>query len=679
MQTVRSVGVIVLSALAVSACFGPIDPTPAENPLVAPTMSLASGQHEGPQLLTLSSPTEGATIIYTKWVDDVLVAEDVEYTEPIDVDGLVYVRAHAEFDGEMTDAVLGEYLTRQPGYSNQVFNGDFEQGTLGWELWVNQSEASATWTTGDFDSDGDDELAVTVSAGGSRSWHVQAVFRIGFPTVEGDLFQLSYETWSDPTGPHNFAPHNIGIDENGIDQDGDGDVWESYFWQEDVSPEASMAIEKRVPIFHRPAHNHPRTRLVINLGSLDVEGVTSQGTIYFDDIVLERVPNPESFDSIVTTPSMRAALMPMIWEARDTNAGDARFDGIAESQATAYHLAAIDDVGMSNDSFEDKGYQADDFDLSTITNFTYFGRLNRFFFDDLPVVNTDIERIGELTRVHSVEVNNTDGDNDSFPTPITDISPLANLRRLKSLVLLENPIPVTEYTSTISPDTFPSLEGLRIGLSAITPSSAQTGDLSDMFGAFGDEGHVFYEVELSQTGGGLTDTQFLAIYDRLISNDRERLENLNVSGGGLTNGVVDEMGTLLGLYNLDISENLAIDAIAPLAPLTDLWSLSLEWIPSLSEFGVLNSFTSLNGLEVNGTGFDSSDWSTLAGLTDLEELEIRDTAAIASIDQILATTGLFDSGGHLELGDITLSEFEAIEGAIVNLQDAGITVEYEVQ
>ena len=96
-------------------------------------------------------------------------------------------------DGVSSYVSYNSVAIREECFTNQIANGDFSAGTAGWWMYVNSDNgAEASWTTTDSDNDGNQELAVTIQSGGSEGYHVQPFFLVGFPSQEGELYELTF-------------------------------------------------------------------------------------------------------------------------------------------------------------------------------------------------------------------------------------------------------------------------------------------------------------------------------------------------------------------------------------------------------------------------------------------------------------------------------------------------------
>ena len=621
--------------------------------VAAPTFSLERGQYVGSQTLEISSDTDGAEIYYTFGYDEP-TTDDQRYTGAITIDSTTTVSAVALRDSEVSDQVVATYAIREAGYTNLIANGGFSEGTAGWYLHTNDA-ADASFTTADGDGDTENELAVTINDGGEDSFHVQAMFDVGVPTVEGDFFMLTFTAWFEPSSSasHDLGITTLRIDDFGEDMDGDGSAFEAYFYRKDVWPTTPKTFEIPVAIYHSPDHNHPRTRLAFDLGS--EEGFTQAGTAYIDDVALEPIETPAAYADVVTNPAMRAAVLESIREARDTDTGATRFSGITESEVTAYHVAAIDQLDIEPYHFTDAGFSAADFDLSQIDGGAA-GRLNSFETSDIPLSNDDFASIMSLQQIRWIEIDGSTGNGTG--SGITDISSLANLARLGEFSFERNPVSPTNLAATLTPANFPSIRNLRLGLGyygSVTTEDADT--LVGIFTAFGDAGQVFERVGMSNAG--ISDSQFLTLFNDVIANGPDELEALALSGnanpGQLTNAVTDEIGTLTGLERIEL-EGQSITDVSELGSLPELRDLDLEGL-AVADIAGLSGLGNVYGI-------------------DLEATEITDIAPL----QDMLNAGSFADGGYIDLtnnSSLTMAAGTPNGDALAALEAAGVVVQYD--
>jgi len=233
----------------------------------APVFSVDQGQYVDAQTVSLTSDTDAATIYY-RFDFEPPGTSDLEYTGPITVDGTTNMSAVVVKDGQTSEVSYTAHAIRQAGYTNQIANGDFSAGTGAWWTYVNtDAGAQASSTTTDADNDGDDELAVSIENGGSAIYDISSSSFVGFPTHEGDLFELTFTAWVDNAGTTGFRPLPIAVDENGEDVNGNGNSYDAYFWQREFITETARTFTTRIAIYASPNHDHPRTRLVFNLGT----------------------------------------------------------------------------------------------------------------------------------------------------------------------------------------------------------------------------------------------------------------------------------------------------------------------------------------------------------------------------------------------------------------------------
>jgi hypothetical protein len=553
-------------------------------------------------------------------------------------------------------------------------NTSFTGGTNGWDLFVyTDGGAAATMTTADGDGDDEPELAVEITDGGTEWWQVGVAIPGGLDVREGDLFELTFTAWMEGN-PEGHGLVAVKIDENGEDIDGDGSAYEPYFFQRQVLRSEPVTYTRRIGIYQAAGYTHENARLAFDLGS--EAGIAQSGTVYIDDVSLKLVMEPEAFSTAVSSSAMRGALLQTIREEGDRQDGAERFSDLTEAEVTAYHLASLRGIWLGDDEFEDSGSTASAFDLSAV-DFSYFGRLRGIGFDDLPVTNSDVQTVAELTRIRSLEIGNTTGNENSF-TGVTDISPVADLPRLRRLGLQENPIPISNLSSTITPENFPELEGLRLGLIELgTPPP--TAEAVSIFEAFGDAGHVFREVTLQNAS--LTNSDFQSLYSSLLSQSKEEMDWLNLNDwdeeGQLDESVLDEIAQLTELEGLELAGN-AFGSIANLSSLTKLREFDVSESSALTDFSVLSNFDELEALHVGGTGFGDDDWSSITGLTNLEYIELWDTPVtdISPLETLLDAGG-FSDGGEVSLGDRSSSFISSNQATIDALADAGVSVEYD--
>lgn len=114
---------------------------------------------------------------------------------------------------------VGEEPDNQPT-SNMLINGDFEMGTMGWDI-QNHSGANGTITAiENTDMSGSYALQICASSTGTANWHVQV--RQNAPFVAGKKYEISFKAKAD-------APRNIAV---AVQQEGGS--WTTHF-QNDVS------------------------------------------------------------------------------------------------------------------------------------------------------------------------------------------------------------------------------------------------------------------------------------------------------------------------------------------------------------------------------------------------------------------------------------------------------------
>ncbi|MEX2444132.1 MAG: chitobiase/beta-hexosaminidase C-terminal domain-containing protein [Alkalispirochaeta sp.] len=681
---------IIAIGLVLTGCPGLLGPededngtgdSPATTTVAAPVFSLEQGQYVGAQSLTLTTETEGATIYY-HFDFDTPDTNDQEYSGPVTVDATTHMTAVAVKDGVTSDVSYNSFAIREDGYSNQIANGDFSEGTAGWWMYVNTDNgAEASWTTTDSDNDGNQELAVTIQSGGSEGYHVQPFFLVGFPSQEGELYELTFTAWVDDAGSRDFRSLIIALDENGEDVNGNDNRYDTYFWQREVLTETPRTFTKRIAMYDSPDHEHPRTRLAFNLGT--DQGIEAGGTVYIEDVSLEPVTDPESFETVVTSPAMRTALMESIHDAEDRE-DQRRFDGLTEGDVTAYHLAALYDIDLYNDLFEDNGFSVGDFDFSAI-DVTKFGALEKFRTDDLPLTDDDLESLTTVTSIRRIDIGNSTGDSGTS-AGVTDISSLTDLKLLSELQLQENKISISDLIITITPDIFPVLEGLELGFAELSPSSTDMDDVIGMFTSFVDAGNRFRYVAIQNAP--LTDNQFTVLHNDVLNPSSTRLEGLSIGGwknpGTLTSAVLNDLGTLTSLRELEIV-NHALTTLDGLESLVNLEYLGTQSMSGLTDFSALASLSSLRDLEVGGTDFgsDPEDGDAIANLPELEELDISNTPALDALDAVVtlfssADTETFSDGGYINLGWLTNDYYEANSTHISDLENLGLEVDYTV-
>lgn len=657
--------------------------SPTATTVAAPVFSLEEGQYVGSQALTLTTETDGATIYY-RFDFDTPDTGDQEYTGPVTLDATTSVTAVAVKDGVTSEVSSSTYGIREAGYTNQIANGDFSAGTGGWYLWIEpDTSASANWTTEEID--GDEVLAIEILDGGSESFHVQANAPLGFASMEGQLYELTFTAWTDTSGSSDFAPVTIRIDDGRDDVDGDGEVFEAYFYQHEVITTTKKTFTKRIAFFVSPDHEHPQTRLAFDLGS---EGnAVQQGTIYLDDVSVELVESPESFDTVVTSDAMRAALMPSIHEQGDRDGNERRFEGVSESEVTAYHLAALDGFYLDDDSFEDPGYTLDDFDLAAM-DLSYFGALESPDFDEAPVTDADLATLGGFTQLRSLYLTGTG---------VTDISPVASMRRLLELGLNRNAISATDMAAVITPDTLPDIRGLDLNFDEVSLDGPDVDTIVSMVSEFGDAGNRFNKVRLRNVG--FTDSDFSTLYTDVLQHSSDTLEELALGGwvttGSITAQSLDEIGSLSELRELEIIGQ-ELSSLDGLSGLSELEVLDVANNQDLVDFSTLSSLTSLLELDLGHTGFeDEADGQAIAGLMNLETLNIRGAAVLAPRGENGSVTGeeldslvpyfqdpdleLFADGGTLELGIMSSAYYNANSDSLDALENTGIDIEYDIE
>ncbi len=653
--------------------------------VAAPVFSLEQGQYVGAQSLTLTTETEGATIYY-RLDFDTPDTSDEEYSGSITLDATTRVTAVAVKDGVTSEVSSNTYAIREAGYTNQIANGDFSAGTGGWFLWIEpDTSASASWTTEDVDGDGDAELVIEILNGGSESYHVQANAPLGFASKEGELYELSFTAWTETTGSADFAPVTIRVDDGRDDVDGDGQIFESYFYQHEVITNTKKTFTKRISFYVSPNHEHPQTRLAFDLGS---EGnAVQQGTIYLDDVSVELVESPESFDTVVTDAAMRTALMPSIHEQGDRDGDAKRFEGVSESEVTAYHVAALDGFYLDDDSFEDAGYTLADFDLSAM-DLSYFGALESPNFDEAPVTDSDLVTLGDFTQLRALGLTATD---------VTDISPLSSMRRLWELELPGNAISATDMAAVLTPETFPDMRELDLNFEEVSLDGGDVDTIVSIFSKFGQAGNRFSKVRLRNID--LADSDFSTLYTDLLQPSSDTLQEVALGGwettGSITEAILGEIGSLSELTELELIGQ-ELSSLDGLSGLTKLERLDLANNPDLVDFSSLSSMDSLLELDLGHTGFeDEADGEAIAGLTNLEVLNLRGAAVLAPRGENGSVTGeeldglvsyfqdpdleLFADGGTLELGIMSNAYYDANIDSLEALEDTGIDVEYEVE
>jgi hypothetical protein len=651
--------------------------TGAVTDVATPEFSLESGQYVGAQILELTTETEGASIYY-RLDFETPSTDDIEYPgTAIPIDSTVAVTAVAVLNDVVSEAHSEVYAIREASYTNQIANGDFSEGTNGWSLWVNpDSSASASWTTEDADGDGDEELAITIEDAGSAPHHVLPQFLPGFPTEEGDLFELSFTAWIETTSSHDFGFIGIWPNDNGIDTDGDGEVHEGFWYQHEVLTSTPRTFEKRVAIYVSPEHDSPRTGFSFPLGSYN--GFEQAGTVYIDDVSLELVESPEGLEEIVSSAGMRSVLMEGIEEARDKETGAQRFESLPEADVTAYHVATISHLNLSPYDFEQVGHNPADFDMQTV-RMPYFGNLVQFEVYGLPASNSDLVHLAELTQLDWVEVGYTTGYEGQYGG-ITDISSIGSLHGLRALGFRGDALSIDQIESIVTPQVFPLLDTLELRLNAVQPTTAEVDRVVEVFASFGSAGLQFRDVELEDSG--ITDEQFMGLYSGLLEPSTPYLEELWLSEweapGNLTNAVMDEIASLTQLKQLQI-DNHQVTSISPVSALVNLNRLGIEGLDGIDHFSVLAELAELEELFLRGTHFGDSDWAAITGLSDMRILDLAHT----EITDITPLQTMLENGAFSHDGEVDLRNNEQLDlnstapdnqGTLQALQAAGVEV-----
>ena len=195
---------------------------------------------------------------------------------------------------------------------------------------------------------------------------------------------------------------------------------------------------------------------------------------------------------------------------------------------------------------------------------------------------------------------------NEFPHPISNLSPLASLTNLDTLIL--NATAVSDVSALAN---LTNLENLWLSSTAVS-------DVSSLASFTNLE-------ELLLIGTAVSDVSALASLTNL-----ERLE--------LGGTAVSDVSALTGLTNLESLGlgSTAVSDVSALANLTNLERLELEY-SAVSDVSALASLTNLERLELYNT--DVSDVSSLASLTQLKTLDLRhtfvsDVSSLASLTQL---------------------------------------------
>ena len=141
------------------------------------------------------------------------------------------------------------------------------------------------------------------------------------------------------------------------------------------------------------------------------------------------------------------------------------------------------------------------------------------------------------------------------------------------------------------------------------------------------------------------------------------LEELDLTGKGLTDGDLANLGQMTGLKSLNLEGNPEISDLTPLSGLTNLEHLELpssSQISDLSPLSGLTSLTSLSTMESTGSQQPVSqiqDYSPLAGLTGLKELSL----SVTNISDFSFLEGMKELEtlrliGSAVVGDLTFAE-----------------------
>ena len=93
--------------------------------------------------------------------------------------------------------------------ANMIINGDFENGSLGWESYVHPGISSSVRLGGNFNN-----AVGTMFDGGSKVWHVQA-YQTGLTLEQGKTYRVSFDHTT--SGKINSGVFDIAIEESGDD------------------------------------------------------------------------------------------------------------------------------------------------------------------------------------------------------------------------------------------------------------------------------------------------------------------------------------------------------------------------------------------------------------------------------------------------------------------------------
>ena len=212
----------------------------------------------------------------------------------------------------------------------------------------------------------------------------------------------------------------------------------------------------------------------------------------------------------------------------------------------------------------------------------------------------DISPLSDLTQLQELSF---------YQGYVRDISPLSNLTQLNRLVLVANPITDFSPLSGLTELTYLSIH--RTGLSDLSVLS-NLENLTQLWLGY----NIISDISPLK---GLTQLTTLSLYNNRISNI-EPLSNLtNLTKLHIYNNPVSDISALSNLQKLEKLE--FHEPIADISPLSALVNLkSLRFLVPPPEIESLATMASLTSLEF----FDSniSDISPLAGLTELRDLKL---------------------------------------------------------
>ena len=227
----------------------------------------------------------------------------------------------------------------------------------------------------DADGDGDNELAFETQDDGDEVWASQFGFEIGVPLEEGDLYRVEFTAWLDDSYPEPRRIFSTEFHTQGVT----GAELESLHYHLDHLTKQPKQYSYTFPVYEESGFTWPASVLAFYLG--------------------EHGGDAES---------VRDAIVSSVQERGDGLNNEKRFNSIAWSEVTTYHLSLVDTL-----------YQ------NVLT--TSESELEWLRMDGNSITSTSLESISSLANLRYLEL----GPNSN----LMGISSLAGLTRLNGLRL----------------------------------------------------------------------------------------------------------------------------------------------------------------------------------------------------------------------------------------------------